>query len=136
MHLIFLTSMSLSILNTPRRLCLHLSIMYCRSQSAAFLFFFLSCNLSICTRSLGSGWPLLLLDNSLLFRTKLVLMHDWYVYFSRLLHRLIPFKSIQGWPKSYGIIIMLKFIYICMNMLDVLMIMLHCSYTSVENLIA
>ena len=40
-------------------------------------------------------WPLSPLGNNLLLKSELVHIHEWRVYFSRPLHRPIPFKS--GW---------------------------------------
>ena len=46
-----------------------------------FLVLSLTCIISIYTWFLGSGWPLPLLGNSLIFRTKLVSICDCQIYF-------------------------------------------------------
>ena len=63
-------------------------------SALVFLVFSLTCNLNICSWSPGSGWPLPLLDNSLLFMIELAPIHDHQIYFLRLLHRLILLKYV------------------------------------------
>ena len=103
----FLVFLYLILFKTPRYYILSSLGCFCMSAlehyissssecNISFLFLFLTCNLTICSWSLGSGWPLPLLGNNPLFRTELIPIYDCRIYFLRLSHRLIPLNMFKG----------------------------------------